>query len=174
MEGMFHACKELENLDLSNWDTSNVTNMRGMFNQCYKLKEIKGLNKFITKKVESLEGMFQKCNELEYLDLSNWNISNVTNMNYMFNSCFKLKDIKKMKNKNLNKLLSVEGMFQLCIELESLDLSDFDTSNITNMNMMFASCKKLKSIKGINKFNTKKVEIMNAMFQLCYKLEYLD
>ena len=95
-------------------------------------------------------------------------------MNYMFNSCFKLKDIKNIKNKNLNKLLSVEGMFQLCIELESLDLSDFDTSNITNMNMMFASCKKLKSIKGINKFNTKKVEIMNAMFQLCYKLEYLD
>ena len=33
-------------------------------------------------------------NELEYLDLSNFNTSNVTNMGWMFNNCFKLKQIK--------------------------------------------------------------------------------
>ena len=38
--------------------------------------------------------MFSQCNELEYLDLSNWNTSNVTNMEIMFNECYKLKKIK--------------------------------------------------------------------------------
>ena len=33
-------------MDLSNFDTSNVTNMSLMFNECLKIKEIKGLTKF--------------------------------------------------------------------------------------------------------------------------------
>ena len=35
--------------------------------------------------------MFQLCKELEYLDLTNFNTSNVTNMSFMFDSCNKLK-----------------------------------------------------------------------------------
>ena len=35
--------------------------------------------------------MFQDCNVLEYLDLSNFNTSNVTDMSYMFFGCNKLK-----------------------------------------------------------------------------------
>ena len=45
-------------------------------------------------------------------------------------------------------------MFQLCGELEYLDVSDFDTSNVTNMENMLLGCNKLKEIKGINNFNT--------------------
>ena len=44
MGAMFSQCNELEYLDLSNFNTSKVTNMFGMFNQCYILKEIKGIN----------------------------------------------------------------------------------------------------------------------------------
>ena len=46
-----------------------------MFNECHKLKEIKGMNKFNTNQVTNMSGMFQSCNELEYLDLSNFNTS---------------------------------------------------------------------------------------------------
>ena len=65
--------------------------MDGMFNKCYKLKEIKGINKFITNKVTKMNSMFQECNELEYVDLSNFNTENVTDMSYMFCECNKLK-----------------------------------------------------------------------------------
>ena len=44
MNTMFQACYELENLDLSNFDTSNVTNMSWMFNQCNNLKYLNLLN----------------------------------------------------------------------------------------------------------------------------------
>ena len=38
-----------------------------------------------------MKAMFQECNELEYLDLTNFNTSNVTNMSFMFRKCNKLK-----------------------------------------------------------------------------------
>ena len=38
-----------------------------------------------------MSGMFNECNELEYLDLSNFNTSKVTDMSIMFNKCHKLK-----------------------------------------------------------------------------------
>ena len=40
--------------------------MSFMFNNCHKLKEIKGINKFITNKVTAMNSMFQSCHELEY------------------------------------------------------------------------------------------------------------
>ena len=42
MYAMFNNCRQLEFLDLSNFDTSNVTIWGYMLNKCYKLKEIKG------------------------------------------------------------------------------------------------------------------------------------
>ena len=83
MSGMFQACYMIEYLDLSNFNTSNVTNMSLMFGGCYKLKEIKRINNFITSKVNNISSMFQECNELDYLDLSNFNTSNVNDMGAM-------------------------------------------------------------------------------------------
>ena len=65
-----------------------------MFLDCYKLKQIKGINKFNTSKVTNMLGMFQNCKELEYLDLSNFDTSLVTNMYNMFDFCYKLKHFK--------------------------------------------------------------------------------
>ena len=67
---MFDSCKSLEYLDLSNFDTSNVENMRDMFKDCCKLKEIKGINNFNIKNCDK-RGIFDGCNELDYLTLSN-------------------------------------------------------------------------------------------------------
>ena len=62
---MFDECKEIEYLDVTNFNTSNVIDMGFMFNKCHKLKEIKGINNFNTKKVTSMIRMFKECNELK-------------------------------------------------------------------------------------------------------------
>ena len=98
--------------------------------------------------------MFGECYELKYLDLTNFNTSNVTKMNHMFTKCHKLKEIKGINKFYTNKVTDMSAMFQYCYELEYLDLSNFDTSNVTKMTWMFNECYKLKEIKGINKFNT--------------------
>ena len=58
MNGMFENCSSIYSIDLSNFDTSKVNNMEGMFNKCHKLKEIKGINKFNTNQVSNMQGMF--------------------------------------------------------------------------------------------------------------------
>ena len=118
--------------------------------------------------------MFQNCNELKCLDLSNFDTSNVINMACMFNGCNKLKEINGINKLITNNVEDMGGMFQDCNELEHLDLSNFNTSKVTNMICMFCACLKLKEIKGINKFKTNKAKSMKAMFQFCTELEHLD
>ena len=174
MSGMFQFCKGLEYIDLSNFNFESVTNMAYMFNQCHKLKEIKGMDNFNHNKVKNMYGMFQICKRLEFLDLSNLNTENVANMAFMFNECHKLKEIKGLEKFVTNKVTDMSGMFQECYELENLDLTNFNTKNVTKMSYMFNHCNKLKEIKGINSLNTNKVTDMNTMFQSCLELEYLD
>ena len=99
---MFQECDELISLDLSNFDTSKVTEMDYLFNKYHKLKGIKGLNKFNTNNVTNFKAMFQQCNELISLDLSNFNTSKVTEMDFMFSSCYKLKEIKGLNKFSIN------------------------------------------------------------------------
>ena len=91
LNSFFKNCYDLEYLDLSNFDTSKVNDMEGMFNHCRKLKEIKGLEKFITNNVINMRAMFQYCKEIEYLDLTNFDTSKVEDMEAMFNECKNLK-----------------------------------------------------------------------------------
>ena len=171
---MFRDCYELNNLDLTNFNTSNVTNMEFMFKRNLKLKQIIGIKSFDTSKVIKMRNMFEGCFELEYLDLTNFNTSNATNLSCMFRYCKKIKEIKGINNFNTANVNNFHQMFWECKELESLDLTSFDTSNITNMKMMFYKCEKLKEIKGINNFNTSKVTTMSSMFESCNELEILD
>ena len=59
MNRMFQSCEQIEYLDLSNFNTSNVTNMEFMFTKCHKLKEIIGIYTFNNSKVTNMTGMFR-------------------------------------------------------------------------------------------------------------------
>ena len=63
MNSFFEKCVNIISLDFENFNTQNVTDMECMFNQCNKLKEIKGINKFNTNKVTKMNSMFQQCNK---------------------------------------------------------------------------------------------------------------
>ena len=64
-------------------------------------------------------------------------------------------------------------MFSGCSSLTSLDVSNFKTENVTNMNQMFYGCSGLTSL-DVSKFNTAKVTIMYGMFWGCSGLTSLD
>ena len=174
LNSIFQGCQELEYLDLSNCSTRNVKSMAFMFNGCSKLNKIIGLNKLITNKVRDMKAMFCKCKELEYLDISNFDTSNVTDVSGMFSGCNKLKEIIGINNFSSNNVINMQGLFQACHNIEYLSLSNFNTHNVTDMSFMFNECYKLKEIKDINKFNTSKVRDMKAMFRKCKELENLD
>ena len=62
MSGMFYGCSSLKELNLNNFNTNNVTNMRYMFYGCSSLKEL-NLNNFNTNNVTDMSGMFSKCSD---------------------------------------------------------------------------------------------------------------
>ena len=84
-EGLFYYYHG-ETLDLSNWNTNNVTDMNSMFYGCSNLTSL-DVSNFDTSKVTDMNNMFYGCSKLTTLDLSNFNTSNVTNMGRMFYSC---------------------------------------------------------------------------------------
>ncbi|RLQ49807.1 hypothetical protein AF825_03027 [Listeria monocytogenes] len=92
MYGTFVNCTSLEELDLSNFDTSSVTNMFAMFAYCTSLKEI-DVSNFDTSSVTNMNRMFQNCTSLEELDLSNFDTSSVTTMASMFENSTALKSL---------------------------------------------------------------------------------
>ena len=87
MERIFNSCNSLKYLDLSNFDMTNVTSLEYLFKECFKLKQIKGLKKFNTSKVINMTGVFLNCKKLKFLDVSNFDTSNVETMKEMFSSC---------------------------------------------------------------------------------------
>ena len=40
MKGMFYICSSLNNLNVTNFDTKNVSNMKGMFYNCKFVNEL--------------------------------------------------------------------------------------------------------------------------------------
>ena len=89
---MFYGCSSLTSLDVSKFDTRNVTNMGFMFSGCNGLTSL-DVSKFNTRNVTDMYGMFSACYSLTSLDLSNFDTQNVTNMYGMFYGCVNLATI---------------------------------------------------------------------------------
>ena len=62
MKGMFYGCVSLKEINLSNFNTDNVTNMEEMFYGCESLEEI-NLSNFNINNEASLENMFNGCSD---------------------------------------------------------------------------------------------------------------
>ena len=138
-------CRDkLKKLDLSEFDTSQVTSMYEAFYDCNKLEEI-NLTNVDTSNVTDMTLMFYNCESLTSLDVSNFDTSKVTNMN---------------------------GMFSMCSGLTSLDVSNFDTSNVTLFEIMFNGCNNLTSL-DISNFDTSKLIGLSYMFNGCNSLSDL-
>ena len=95
-------------------------------------------------------------------DISKWNVSNVTNMRYMFDESKSFnKDISKW---DVSKVTDMGYMFYKC-ESFNQDISDWNVSNVTNMEGMFGVCKSFN--KNISNWNVSKVNNKDSMFDGC-------
>ena len=86
------CCTGLTSLDVTNFNTANVTDMSDMFSVCRNLAEL-DLSNFNTAKVTNMRSMFSGCKNLAELDLSNFNTAKVMNMANMFSGCLNLTTI---------------------------------------------------------------------------------
>ena len=119
---IFLGCRDIYEIDLSEFDSTDVTSIQSMFNRCTSLISINFKN-FDTSKITKMYKLFYNCTSLKSLNLENFNTSKVTNMTSMFDGCS---------------------------SLTSLNLSNFDFSKISKVNKMFNNNRKLEYINIIN------------------------
>lgn len=98
---------------------------------------------------------------LEYL-----NTSEVTNMSFMFASCYKLSEIN-LSGFNTSKVTNMSNMFLSCSSLKTLDLSSFNTKSVTEMQSMFGWCLELETIIVGENWSTEHVTSSDYMFSGC-------
>ena len=139
---MFYDVRNVTYIDLSNFDTSKVTDFKWMFSGCRNLEKI-NFGNINTSLVENMASLFSYCSKLISIDLSNFDTSKVNTMFNMFSDCSSLKIINFGKI-NTYSVTNMQMLFKGCTSLESIDLSMFDTSQVTTMEEMFGSCTNLK------------------------------
>ena len=167
--GMFRHCHHLKEIIFGGFNTEKVVNMKHMFAKCKELKKIVFPRTFITKNVTDMALMFFGCENLEELNVS-FDTGNVTNMHGLFQDCFLLKKLNLSSFKT-GKVKAMSQMFKNCSILKEIkiDLNNFNTINVTNMREMFKNCYSLEKF-DCSKFNTENVEFMCEMFNRCEKL----
>ena len=153
-----------------------------------------------TSKITSMNGLFSKCDSSAYgstLNVSGWDVSNVTNMTYMlngyrgqieglgrwntskvticantfYNCCFATH--LEVGTWDVSNVTNMSSMFLRCKSLLSLDVSGWDVSNVTNMFDLFAGCEVLPSL-DVSSWNVSKLVQADYMFTGCYKLSTVD
>ena len=168
---MFRGFTKAEDIDISNFDSSEVEDMAYFF---YKMNNLQSLNlsSFNTDKTTDMTGMFAYVNSLKKLDLSNFNTSKATNMSVMFHSMSNLDELN-ISSFNTENVTNMSGMFYGASKLASLELSNFDTSRVTDMNQMFAGDVLIRTL-DLSNFDTSNVVDMSAMFVGLTNLAHLN
>lgn len=126
MEGL-----KYESIDLTNLDTSNVTNMTYMFHWCNLLTDL-DLSNFDTSNVTNMAFMFYHCEALTSLDLSSFNTSKVTDMSYMFQDCCSLSAIYVSDKWSVESVTSSFRMFASCNALSGDIAYDSSKDDVTH------------------------------------------
>ena len=130
MGRMFEQCWLLTEIDLSHFNTANVKSMASMFSGCHSLKTI-DLSTFNTAKVENMAGMFMECTGLTYLDLSSFTTANVTDTRKMFMAC--------------------DNLVTICANDWTLSGVSLDVNDV----YMFSGCRKLRGERNTSYSETR-------------------
>ena len=169
MASMFSESDMLISADVRSFDTSNVKDMSLMFYNCNQLSNL-DVSKFDTGNVKDMNKMFYKCSSLKNLDFSEYekfDTSSVTNMHEMFSEVGSERII--LTNFVTSNVTDMGSMFAICGNLKEIDISTFDTSSLTNMQNMFYSSGNLTEL-DLSSFDTSKVTNMHSLFDGCTSL----
>lgn len=146
-------------IDISNWDMSNVVDMNGMFMKCNINCYIGDISKWDTKKVRNMSQLF--CFSNFNQSINDWNTSEVKDMSFMF-----------YKNKEFNQDISDWDVRKVCTMYSMFshtnfnrDISKWIVSQVIDMSSMFKNSKFNQDISNWDVIN---VKYTNNMFEDSY------
>ena len=84
------------------------------------------------------KGIFEET-RFKYIDISDWDVSNVTDMSYMFFACEELKSVGDISSWDVSKVINMSYMFAFCKKFNQ-DISNWDVSKVKFKIDMFDKC----------------------------------
>lgn len=117
------------------------------------------LTKFCTSKVTNMQNLFYE--KPFNLNISSWDVSNVTNMEFMFRATTNFN--QNIGNWDVSGVTNMGGMFSGAQKFNQ-NLNDWDVSNVTNMSSMFAGS---GFDENISSWDVSNVTLMKSMFSSC-------
>ena len=175
-EAMFQLCplKDIPRI-ISKLPFPNLTNVRAMFCKCLNIKTIPDLCNIFNKanKISDISMLFNGCINLkEIINFNKWYLPNITDISYLFNRCKEIEVIAFTKYISEN-IRNMCGLFNCCEKLVTIIQIPLKTKNTEDMSIMFQGCEKLEKIDGIADFYTQNVKDMSGMFSKCHKLKII-
>ena len=160
---------DFNDIDVSNIDSFCDNDDNGLFEKTkFKYIDISDWN---VSSVTNMLSMFYRCNELKSVgDISYWNVSNVTNMAYMFTDCANLnQDISRWI---VSRVTDMSYMFYNCVSFNQ-DISEWDVSKVIDMSLMFYNCKSFnQDLSKWNVYNVKNNDYNYIFYDCPIKEEY--
>ncbi len=144
------------NDDISNWDTSNITNMENMFGNASSFNQ--DISTWDVSSVTNMESMFFNASSFNQ-DINAWDVSNVTDMKSMFLAASSFN--QSLNNWDVSSVTSMVSMFNTATVFNQ-DISSWDTSSVTRMSAMFAETDDFN--QDITSWDISNVVDMNQMF----------
>lgn len=154
MESAFARCTNLVVNATDSPNLSQVTNMSYMF----RGSSVQNLavNNWDVSNVTNMEGLFQETTFNQ--PLNNWNVTNVINMKDLFNGSTQFN--QPLNSWNVSNVTNMEAMF-LYATMFDQSLSNWNVANVTNMKQMFMET---PFNQPINTWNVGNVTNMQQMF----------
>lgn len=174
LQNMFYGCTDLEEIDVSNWDVSNVTDMYGLFSGCTSLKSL-ACDKWRPESLTHIQQVWRNT-AIEELDFRGWHCPNLTQFvsySYEEGLCGSMKSLKRVygiENLIHSNVTKLGGSFAYCEQLESMDLSACDTSNVIWAEQLFRGCKAMTYL-NVGEGAFPKVENFSTHIRECNSLQ---
>lgn len=166
----FSECENIEYVILPKTNTK-IVSLSGTWNYCKKLKHITNLETFDVSHVKLFNLTFKLCNSIDEINMSNWNMPNVTDIDWTFQQCFLVKELD-FSGFNFSKITKFNGIFYSTTNLERVIFKNKDFSNVTSMSNTFVA----SGIIEVDLSNAimPKVTTMKTMFQSCSRLQKVN
>lgn len=143
---------------IGSWDVSNVRTMHAMFDNAIEYNQ--PLENWNTALVEDMSEMFSATSPTKFNQpIGSWNVSNVRTMNSMFfnAACFN----QNINEWNISRVENLKGIFSHATSFNQ-PLDNWDTSSVNNMMQTFSNAKSFN--QPLAKWDVSKVENFYRMF----------
>ena len=155
----FESSNDLQ--EISQWGDLLITDGNSIFKNCINLKGITAIDTPNLTQCTTTYEMFSGCSTFN-ANLSEWTVSNITNMTHMFYNCSSFNC--NLSNWNVSNVTDMSHMFYNCTSFNG-DLSNWNVSNVTRMRCMFYNCSSFNC--NLSNWNVSNVTEMSYMFLGC-------